>query len=101
MNPSDHKDSFPLLLPGDQPSAPGNLSALPAYIDDAALPFLDVLVPTRVLETVCHRAISGDPLYYPQAAFHGRTIYFCTGTCQSVFLSDPERFYAAHSKRTS
>jgi YHS domain-containing protein len=49
-------------------------------------------------ETVCHRTIRGDPAYYPQADFHGRKIYFCTGACQSVFLSDPERFYAAHSK---
>jgi YHS domain-containing protein len=50
-------------------------------------------------ETVCHRTITGDPAYYPQAEFHGRTIYFCTETCHSVFLSDPERFYVAHSKR--
>jgi YHS domain-containing protein len=50
-------------------------------------------------ETVCHRTISGKPVFYPQAEFHGRTFYFCTETCQSVFLSDPERFYAAHSKR--
>ncbi|MCX6035182.1 MAG: YHS domain-containing protein [Chloroflexi bacterium] len=50
-------------------------------------------------KTVCHRTITGDRARYPQAEFHGRTIYFCTETCQSVFLSDPERFYAAHSKR--
>jgi YHS domain-containing protein len=50
-------------------------------------------------ETVCHRAITGDPTFYPQAEFHGRIIYFCTETCQSVFQSDPERFYAAHSRR--
>ncbi len=50
-------------------------------------------------ETVCHRTIRGDPDYYPQAEFHGQTIYFCTETCLSVFLSDPEQFYAAHSKR--
>jgi YHS domain-containing protein len=50
-------------------------------------------------ETVCHRTIRGDPAYYPQADFHGRRIYFCTEVCQSVFLSDPQRFYAAHSKR--
>jgi YHS domain-containing protein len=49
-------------------------------------------------ETVCHRTIRGDPAYYPQADFHGRRIYFCAETCQSVFLSDPDRFYAAHSK---
>lgn len=50
-------------------------------------------------ETVCHRTITGDPIYYPQAEFHGRTIYFCTETCRSVFLSDTERFYAGHTKR--
>jgi YHS domain-containing protein len=50
-------------------------------------------------ETVCHRLITGDPAYYPQLEFHGRTIFFCTETCLSVFLSDPERFYAAHGKR--
>lgn len=55
----------------------------------------DLLLP----ETVCHRTLTGDPAYYPQAEFHGRTIYFCTETCQSVFLSDPERFYEAHSRR--
>ena len=54
---------------------------------------------TAFPETVCRRTITGDPAYYPRAEFHGRTIYFCTETCQSVFLSDPERFYAAHSKR--
>ncbi len=51
------------------------------------------------LETVCHRTITGDPAYYPRAEFHGRTIYFCFEICQSVFLSDPERFYAAHGRR--
>ncbi|MCX6036722.1 MAG: hypothetical protein NTW99_02290 [Chloroflexi bacterium] len=55
----------------------------------------------RSPETVCHRTIPGDPACHPQAEFHGRAIYFCTETCQSIFLSDPERFYAAHSKRRS
>ena len=50
-------------------------------------------------EAVCHRILTGDLVYVPRAEYHGRTIYFCTQTCQSVFLSDPERFYAAHSKR--
>jgi len=49
-------------------------------------------------ETVCHRTITGEPARYPQAEFHGRTIFFCTEACLSVFLSNPERFYAAHSK---
>jgi YHS domain-containing protein len=66
---------------------------------EGILAFVVVPVPARGLETVCGRTITSDPAYYPQAEFHGRTIYFCTETCQSVFLSDPERFYAAHSKR--
>jgi len=56
-------------------------------------------VTLAFLETVCHRTITSDPAYYSQAEFHGRTIYFCTEICQSVFLSDPERFYTAHSRR--
>ncbi|HEY5271078.1 MAG TPA: hypothetical protein VII97_12115 [Anaerolineales bacterium] len=63
------------------------------------LAFVVVPVPAQDPETACHRTITGDPAFYPQAEFHGRTIYFCTETCRSVFLSDPERFYAAHSKR--
>jgi YHS domain-containing protein len=55
--------------------------------------------PIAFPETVCHRTIRGDPAYYPKAEFHGRTIFFCTETCQNIFLSDPERFFAAHSKR--
>jgi YHS domain-containing protein len=49
--------------------------------------------------TVCHRTITGDSAYYPQAEFHSQTIYFCTETCKGVFRFDPEHFYAAHSKR--
>ncbi|HEX7542438.1 MAG TPA: hypothetical protein VF352_09935 [Anaerolineales bacterium] len=63
------------------------------------LAFVVVPVPARDPETVCHRTITGVPAYYPQAEFHGQTIYFCTKTCHSIFLSDPERFYTAHSKR--
>jgi hypothetical protein len=37
-------------------------------------------------ETVCHRTITGEPARYPQAEFHGRTIFFCTEACLSVFL---------------
>jgi YHS domain-containing protein len=62
--------------------------------------FIEAVPVTKAeIETICHRRIIGDPAFYPQEDFHGRTIYFCTQTCQSVFLSDPERFYAAHSKR--
>ena len=50
-------------------------------------------------EAVCHRTITVDPAYLIQAEFHGRTIYFCNDVCQRVFLSDPERFYLAHSRK--
>ena len=67
--------------------------------ENESLAFEGVPVPARDPETVCHRTVTSDRAYYPQAEFHGRTITFCTETCQSVFLSDPERFYAAHSRR--
>ena len=57
-------------------------------------------MPARDPETVCHRTISGNLAFHPQAEFHERTIHFCTETCRRVFLSDPERFFAAHSKRS-
>jgi len=50
-------------------------------------------------ETFCHHTIKGDLVFYPQSEFHERTIYFCIETRKGIFLSDPERFYAAHSKR--
>jgi YHS domain-containing protein len=51
------------------------------------------------LKTVCQRIIQGDQAFFPQAEFHGQTVYFCTEACQMVFLSDPERFINAHEKR--
>lgn len=65
-----------------------NVKSKPTPLDEIAFP-----------ETVCQRTITGDPAVYPQVEFHGRIIYFCTEICQSVFLSDPERFYTAHGKR--
>ena len=50
-------------------------------------------------ETICHRPVTGDLRYYPQAEYQGRTIYFCTEYCLRAFLEDSERFYPAHSKR--
>ena len=70
-----------------------------ADTEEETLACMVVPIPARGVETVCHRTIHGDPAFHPQAEYHGQTIYFCTETCQSVFLSDPERFYAAHSKR--
>jgi YHS domain-containing protein len=51
------------------------------------------------LQTICQRSIQGDQAFFPQGEFHGQTVYFCTEACQQVFLSDPERFITAHSKR--
>jgi len=63
------------------------------------LSFEEIPVSAQDPETVCHRTIRGGQAYFPQTEFHGRILYFCTEACQNVFLSDPERFYAAHSKR--
>jgi YHS domain-containing protein len=39
-----------------------------------------------------------DPQYFPRAQYRGRTIYFCTESCLSAFLADPETFYKVHRK---
>jgi YHS domain-containing protein len=50
-------------------------------------------------EMVCHRTLTSDPAYTPKAEYQGRTIYFCAEACLNAFLSDPDRFYAAHSRQ--
>jgi YHS domain-containing protein len=50
-------------------------------------------------ETVCHRTMTGDLAYFPQAEFHGRILFFCTQACLDAFQRDPERFVTAHSRR--
>ena len=52
-----------------------------------------------LLKTICQRNILGDKAFFPQGEFHGQTVIFCTEACQQVFLSDPECFITAHSKR--
>jgi hypothetical protein len=47
---------------------------------------------------LCGRVFRSDPDYFPQAEYRGRTIYLCTDACLGAFLSDPERFVAAHKK---
>jgi YHS domain-containing protein len=47
---------------------------------------------------ICGRVFHSDPDYFPQAEYHGRAIYFCTEVCLGAYLSDPERFVAAHKK---
>lgn len=47
---------------------------------------------------ICGRVFHADPDYFPQAEYRGRTIFLCTETCLGAFLSDPDRFVAAHKK---
>ena len=51
--------------------------------------------------TLCKRVFQADPGYFPSSEHHGKTIYFCTGTCLDAFLADPERFSCAHSQPAS
>jgi YHS domain-containing protein len=48
--------------------------------------------------TLCGRVFQSDPAYFPKAQYRGRTIHFCTEVCLDAFLSDPDRFGAAHKK---
>jgi len=48
--------------------------------------------------TLCGRVFQSDPAYFPKAQYRGRTIHFCTQVCLDAYLSDPERFVAAHKK---
>lgn len=48
---------------------------------------------------LCGRVFHSDPDYFPQAEYRGRTIYLCTDSCLGAFLSDPDRFVAAHKKK--
>ena len=47
---------------------------------------------------LCGRIFHSDPEFFPQAEFRGRIIYLCTDACLGAFLSDPDRFVAAHKK---
>ncbi|OIN85740.1 MAG: hypothetical protein AUJ21_12590 [Anaerolineae bacterium CG1_02_58_13] len=47
---------------------------------------------------LCGRVFRSDPEFFPQAEYRGRTIYLCTDACLGAYLSDPERFVAAHKK---
>jgi YHS domain-containing protein len=54
---------------------------------------------TVATETVCHRAMTAPLESYYRAEYQGRMIYFCTEFCLDAFRADPDRFYAAHSRR--
>ncbi|RJP49453.1 MAG: hypothetical protein C4583_12335 [Anaerolineaceae bacterium] len=47
---------------------------------------------------LCGRVFHSDPEFFPQAEYHDRTIFLCTEVCLGAFLSDPDRFVAAHKK---
>ena len=55
-------------------------------------------IPSAKPGMVCGRKLTVDPIYVPQVNYKGNTIHFCTESCLSAFLADPERFYSAHSK---
>lgn len=48
--------------------------------------------------TICGRVFHADSDYFPQAEYRGRRIFLCTDSCLGAFLSDSDRFVAAHSK---
>ena len=48
--------------------------------------------------TLCGRVFHADPEFFPQVKYHGHTLYLCTEACLDAFLSDPDRFVAAHKK---
>ena len=47
---------------------------------------------------LCGRVFHSDPELFPQAEYRGEIIYLCTDACLGAFLSDPDRFIAAHRK---
>lgn len=53
---------------------------------------------TLDLPMVCGRSIQGNPIYFPQAEYQGRPVYFCTEFCRNAFETEPERFYTAHRR---
>jgi YHS domain-containing protein len=48
---------------------------------------------------VCGRSMTIPAEYYYPAEYQGRRIYFCTVFCLETFQADPDRFYAAHSRK--
>ena len=54
--------------------------------------------PRPSFVALCGRVFRSDPEFFPQAEYRGRTIYLCTDACLGAYLSDPERFVAAHKK---
>jgi YHS domain-containing protein len=64
--------------------------------DESIKPLASV-VPLS-FQSVCRRVIVNNPVYYPQAEYQGRVIYFCTSFCLDAFNADPDRFYIAHSR---
>lgn len=58
----------------------------------------EVKPPRPTFVAICGRIFHADPDYFPQAEYRGRRIYLCTDSCLGAFLSDPDRFVAAHKK---
>ena len=89
-----------------RPQASNNLTLTKRLInDEGILPTDETIIAetsdsTR-FHTLCKRVFRANPGYFPSAAYHGKTIFFCTETCLDAFLADPERFYCAHSQPAS
>ena len=47
---------------------------------------------------LCGRVFRSDPDFFPQVEHRGETLYLCTDACLGAFLSDSNRFVAAHKK---
>lgn len=63
------------------------------------MPLKKNISPPARFATLCGRIFHDtDPQYFPQAQYHGRTIYLCTDACLGAFLADPEIFYKVHQK---
>ena len=60
------------------------------------LPLFD---PSLSPQTVCGRNMTAEINWYPHSEHCGKPIYFCTEFCLDAFNADPDRFYAAHSRK--
>ena len=48
---------------------------------------------------ICGRVFHADSDFFPQAEYRGHAIFLCTDACLGAYLSDPNRFVAAHKKK--
>jgi YHS domain-containing protein len=70
-----------------------------ATMPEKPIPVPEVQPPDPGLTLVCGRSMTIPPENYYRAEYQGRSIYFCTEFCLEAFRADPDRFYAAHSRK--